>query len=126
MLYEITLEDKTTYGTKLAVNSQSNWVMEEKGTGQIIVVPRSSVKEVKPYTVDLKFTTGHTVYSYTSSPGKYEVNDVLIMPDVGFGPGFAIVVGVDTTQAKASKELQAKASKELQPIGKVMLDKTNL
>jgi hypothetical protein len=77
-LFEINVDGKATYGFKLAMNSENKLVMEEKGTGKIIVVSVEDVKEVVPYTVTIVSFDGNNAYNYTVEPGKLQVNDVVI------------------------------------------------
>jgi hypothetical protein len=102
-LYEIQHERKTLYGTKLAVNSRGEWVMEVKGTGDVISVDKGFVEEVMPYTIGVQFETGKTTYHYTSEKGKYNVGDVCIL-DAPMGRAIVNVVSVDTKSQSATKQ----------------------
>ena len=112
-LYQITLGDMTKYGHKLAVNSSGLWVMEEKGTGEIVTVNRKFVEEVMPYTIGVQFEAEKDTYHYTAEKDKFTVNDFLLIESYGFK--VVRVVGVDTKSKKATKELPF--------LGKIKLDK---
>ena len=103
-LYEITFDGKTTYGTKLAKNSDKNWVLEEKGTGQIIVATDEQLKKVMPYTIGVKFGGEGQEYSYTAEKGKYEKGQVFLVTSNAGNYSIAVVHRVDTESEKATKE----------------------
>ncbi len=102
-LYEIKHEGKVLYGNKLAVNSLGHWVMEIKGTGEVISVDQVMVEEVMPYTIGVQFETGKTTYHYLSEKGKYNVGDVCIL-DAPMGRAIVNVVAVDTKSQSATKQ----------------------
>lgn len=105
-LYEWKDENKNTvYGTKLATDSSGNWVMEVKGTGNVVSVPKGSVEKVMPYTVSVRFSTTEKTYAYLSEAGKVDKGDFVL---TNAPSGFAIVqvVAVDTKSASATKELE--------------------
>lgn len=96
-LFEISYEGKTTYGFKLAMNSENKLVMEEKGTGKIIVVGPDAVKEVLPYTISVTSFSGDAVRSYTIEPGKVAVNDIVLHQPKGTKSfGLGVVTAIDT------------------------------
>ena len=105
-LYEITFDGKTTYGTKLAKNSDKNWVLEEKGTGQIIVASDEQLKKVMPYTIGVKFGGEGQEYSYTAEKGKYEKGQVFLVTSNAGNYQIAVVHRVDTESEKATKEFE--------------------
>lgn len=102
-LYEIIQGDQTLYGTKLAVNSAGKWVMEIKGTGEVISVDKILVEEVMPYTIGVQFETNKMVYHYISEKGKYEVGDLCVL-DAPMGRAIVNVVSVDTKSQSATKQ----------------------
>lgn len=102
-LYEIQLNDKKLYGHKLAVNSQGHWVMEIKGTGEVISVDKCYVEEVMPHTIGVQFETGKTVYHYLAEAGKHNVGDFYVV-DALHGRAIVNVVGVDTKSGSATKQ----------------------
>ena len=109
-LYEILSDGVTKYGYKLAVNSKSEWVMETKGTGEVVAVDPSIVTEVLPYTIDVSYT-GEALhnYSYLADQGKYEVGDVLVIHGPATGSWCLVRVEKINTKSRA-------ATKEIKPI----------
>tara|TARA_R110000868_G_scaffold96392_2_gene265162 strand:+ start:657 stop:1355 length:699 start_codon:yes stop_codon:yes gene_type:complete len=91
---------KTLYGNKLAVNSAGLWVMEVKGTGEIITAKASDVSEVVPYSVGITFIKSGTVYHYFANVGDFAKGDVVVLND-----SFATVVKLDCKSKQASKWL---------------------
>ena len=102
-LYEISRGTETLYGHKLATNSQGQWVMEIKGTGDVIAVDKATVQEVLPYTIAVQFETGKQTYSYLAEAGKYQIGDFYIV-DVPSGRAIVQVTGTDTKSAAATKQ----------------------
>lgn len=106
-LYEIKIDDKTTvFGHKLAVNSQGKWVIEMKGSGQVIAVDKDSVSKVVPYTIAIKYTEHGTAYHYIANADDgWKVDDFAIcLPYGSGGYQLARVVAVDTKSDKATAE----------------------
>jgi hypothetical protein len=105
-LYEINLTSGTVFGHKLAVNSQGMWVMEVKGTGQVIAVDKETVSKVLPYTIAIKYTEGGTAYHYVANADDgWKVDDFAIcMPYGSGGYQLARIVGIDTKSEKATTE----------------------
>lgn len=103
-LFEITVDGKTTYGFKLAMNSANKLVMEEKGTGQTIVVSPDQVKEVLPYTITVTAFNSDAVRNYIIEPGKVKVGDIVLhrpatipnAPPMPRNFGMGIVTAIDT------------------------------
>ena len=96
-LFEISYEGKTTYGFKLAMNSENKLVMEEKATGKIMVVTPDAVKEVLPYTISVSSFSGDAVRNYTIEPGKVNVNDIVLHTVKGSKAfGLGVVIAIDT------------------------------
>jgi hypothetical protein len=89
------------YCHKLAVNSAGKWVMEIKGTGEVITCDKDSVEEVMPYTVSVQFQTDKTVYSYLANKDQVELNAFYIF-DSPMGRAIAQVVKLDTKAPAAS------------------------
>lgn len=102
------------YGHYLATNSQGEWVMEVKGSGQIMSVPKKVVEEVLPYTISVKFQDSGTTYSYLSEKDKFPVGFYLLKAYSHDGWQIAHVTAVDTKSNKATKEFA--------PIGKLAVD----
>lgn len=101
-LYEIKAEGNTRYGHKLAVNSQGYWVMEIKGTGEVLAVDRSFVQEILPYSIGVQFESGKTIYHYLGEAGKHQVGDMFVL-DTPKGRAIVQVVAVDTKNTNATK-----------------------
>lgn len=100
-IYKITLEDRETYGTKAGEDSAGRYLMEEKGTGAIIIVPKESVEEVLPYTFAARMN-GNTRH-FVGSAGSLEVGDLLMYtPDGIDRAAIALVVEVDTKKKGAN------------------------
>lgn len=102
-LYEISRGTETLYGHKLATNSQGQWVMEIKGSGDVIAVDKANVQEVLPYTIGVQFETGKMVYSYLADAGKFKEGEFYIL-DAPHGRAIVQVVEVDTKSAGATKQ----------------------
>jgi len=103
-LYEITTATGTTFGTKLAVNSDKDWVMEEKGTGAVIVANPKDVSKVMPYTIGVKFSQDKQVYSYFAEKGKHNKGDAFLVSSLTGNFQIAIVDSVDTQSDQATKD----------------------
>lgn len=108
-LYEIYFDnsEETHFGTKLAVNSKGQWVMEVKGSGAITAVDPKNVRKVVPFTVGIQFGPKGTVYHYLAEEGEYKLGDFLIVD--GYSQGayqIAHVVEVDSQSDRATKELK--------------------
>ena len=93
------------YGHKLAVNSAGKWVMEVKGTGEVITCDKDDVEEVMPYTVSVQFETGKQYYSYLAEKGSVELNAFYIF-DAPLGRAIAQVIKLDTKSPAATKEFK--------------------
>ena len=102
-LYEISRGTETLYGHKLATNSQGQWVMEIKGTGDVIAVDKATVQEVLPYTIAVQFESGKQTYSYLAEAGKYQIGEFYIV-DTPHGRAIVQVTGVDTRSSAATKQ----------------------
>ena len=90
-LYEVTCGDLRKYATKLAVNSNGDWVMEEKGTGSVFTALPSTCEEVKPYTIEVSTTGGSKVH-YTAEKWKFNVGKIYWLNS----SGFLVVTKIDT------------------------------
>jgi hypothetical protein len=105
-LYQINIPVSTVkYGHKLAVNSAGKWVMEIKGTGEVITCDKDNVEEVMPYTVSVQFQTGKQIYNYLAEKGSVELNTFYIF-DAPLGRAIAQVVKLDTKSPAASVEFK--------------------
>jgi hypothetical protein len=104
-LYEIRHLEKTLYGHKLAVNSQGLWVMEIKGTGEVLAVDKPYIEEVMPHSIGVQFETGKQVYHYLADAGRYQVGEFYIL-DAPHGRAVVQVTEVDTKNVNATKEFK--------------------
>lgn len=102
-LYEFELNGKTTFGTKIATNSSGLWVMEVKGSGEVVTVKKTEVEEVIPYSIGVKFmnTPGQT-YHYTAPKNKFGLGFYLF--ENHNGQSLVQVVELDTKSKQATKE----------------------
>lgn len=102
------------YGHYLAINSQGEWVMEVKGSGQIVAVAKDKVEEVLPYTIGVRFNNNGTTYHYLADKDKFTEGFYLVKDTSSSGWQIARVVDVDTKSPKATVEFA--------PIGKLTVD----
>ena len=102
------------YGHKLAVNSKGQWVMEIKGTGEIMAVSKDQVEEVLPYTIDVQFSNSTNTYAYLAEAGEYQTGFYIVEGQYGSGWQLAQVVKVDSKSRKATKKFKT--------FGKIALD----
>jgi hypothetical protein len=103
-LYQ-TKEETPRFGTMLATNSAGKFVLEMKGTGEVLTFDPASVEEVRPYTVDVRFSNSSTLYGYISVKGAVAVGDVLLVKG---SADFARVVKVDSKNERATKHLRGR------------------
>ena len=108
----VTLAD--LYGHYLATNSQGEWVMEVKGSGQIMAVAKDKVEEVLPYTIGVRFNNNGTTYHYLADKDKFTEGFYLVKDTSSSGWQIARVVDVDTKSSKATVEFN--------PLGKLAVD----
>lgn len=98
-LYSFSKVDGTVgYGTHIGTNSQNQYLIEEKGTGAILVFDKNKLEEVLPYTFSAK--VGNSENHYQGTPGTLEVGDVLLHTDGG-GLQVAVVSALDTKNKNA-------------------------
>lgn len=98
-LYSFTKEDGSTgYGTHIGTNSQNQYLIEEKGTGAILVFDKDKLEEVLPYTFSAKI--GNSETHYQGTPGTLEVGDVLLHTGGG-NVHVAVVTAIDTKNKNA-------------------------
>jgi hypothetical protein len=90
-----------TYATHLATNSAGKYVLEVKGTGEVITKDKSEIEEVVPYTVGIRFDSS-TIYSYFAKEGQFKVGDLLLAKGDELG-NLAKVASIDTKSKKATK-----------------------
>jgi len=110
-LYQIKQDGKEVFGHYLATNSSGQWVMEVRGTGDVVTADKNSVDEVLPYTIGVKFPTGSTVYNYFAEKDKFEKGFYLLRnPDLAL----VEVVALDTKSKLATKDFS--------PVGKLNVE----
>ena len=106
-LYEVKAKgiDTVRYATYLATNGKGEWVMEEKGSGDIFTTAKEDAAEVMPYTFGMKFSGGGIIYHFLSKEGQVKVGDMLMRLDAGEYTGsVGLVTAVNTKSKVATKE----------------------
>ena len=106
-LYEVKAKgiDTVRYATYLATNGKGEWVMEEKGSGDIFTTAKEDAAEVMPYTFGMKFSGGGITYHFLSKEGQVKVGDMLMRLDAGEYKGsVGLVTAVNTKSKTATKE----------------------
>lgn len=102
-LYSFTVDGKTAYGTHIGTNSQNQYLIEEKGTGQIHVFDKKDLEEVVPYTFSAKM--GNTETHYVGTPDALKKGDVLLYTG-STSPQIAVVTGIDTKNKSARSKFK--------------------
>ena len=102
-LFQIKLDDgSVTYGTHVGTNSSNQYLIEEKGTGKIILANKSQLEEVLPYTFSVRLN-GKNVH-FQGEPEKVAKGDVLLYTGEGADNAqFAYVIAIDTKNKGATK-----------------------
>lgn len=97
----VTKEETPRYGHILATNSAGKFVMELRGSDEMITIEKNMVEAVMPYTVDVKFigASKDEPYSFFSNAGDLAAGDLIYMPKYNY---FGYVMKVDTRQEKAT------------------------
>ena len=93
-LYEVTQGDIKKYATKLAVNSNGDWVMEEKGSNSVFTAKDTQCEEVKPYTILVRQAFQNMSNHYTAKKDEFNPGDVFVTSQ----GEIVTVVKVDTKQ----------------------------
>lgn len=91
------------FGIGLAVNSQGKYVLEMKGSGDLVAHDKSEVELVMPFTYNVQFNGTGTAYSYLGKEGTVAVGDLLLKTDGTKGIIIAKVTAVNTKSEKATK-----------------------
>ena len=113
-LFQWTKEDKTFFGHHIATNNQGKYVMEIKGSGNVVLVDLVDLQEVTPYTIGVVFFgTNTAVYNYTAQPGLYKVGEVFVLKNHN---------GLSLVQIHSVDGKSKAATKEFTPLGKVTLE----
>jgi hypothetical protein len=90
------------FGVGLAVNSKGEYVLEMKGTGDLVAYHKKDVELVMPFTFSAQFNGTGTEYSYLGKEGSVKIGDLLLKTD-SKGITVARVTAVDTKSEKATK-----------------------
>ena len=105
-LYSFTKTDGTiTYGTHIGTNSSNNYLIEEKGTGEIHVLDPKTIEEVLPYTFSATIAGKET--HYVCQPDVVKKGDYLLYTN-GNTPQIAVVTAVDTKNKTARSKFRGK------------------
>lgn len=103
-LYSFVKADGTTgYVTYLATNSAGDWVVEEKGSGELYTLPKTNFTEVVPYTFSIN-VNGRTEH-FVGEEGKVTKDEVLLYTAPS-PPVMVVVNGVDTKCKNAKTQFQ--------------------
>jgi hypothetical protein len=105
-LYSFKKEDGTVaYGSHIGTNSSNNYLIEEKGTGDIHVLSPKDVEEVLPYTFSASINGKET--HYVCQPDVVKKGDFLLYT-TGTTPQIAVVTAVDTKNKSARSKFRGK------------------
>lgn len=99
----VTKEETPRYGHILATNSAGKFVMELRGSDEVITIEKDMVEAVMPYTVDVEYIcglSGQQNYSFFSKAGDLAVGDIVFMTDYN---QFVHVRKVNSRSEKATK-----------------------
>lgn len=77
-LYQ-TKEETPRFGTKLAVNTSGKYVLEMKGSGEVLVFDKNDVEEVRPYTVQATYPGSGKTGSFVAVKGSVDKGDLIIL-----------------------------------------------
>jgi hypothetical protein len=92
------------FGHKLATNRAGMWVMEIKGTDEIVTVASGNVQKVMPYTVSCRYLGGGSSgYSFFAKLGEVKKGDIVYHPEYDTP---LMVTAIDTKSEKATKWLK--------------------
>jgi hypothetical protein len=107
-LFQIKLENgSVTYGTHVGTNSSNQFLIEEKGTGKIILANKSQLEEVLPYTFSVRMN-GKNV-QFQGEPDKLKKGDILLYTGEGADNAqVAYVTAVDTKNKTATKSFKGR------------------
>ena len=107
-IYKVTLDNgDVTFGTKAGATAQGMVLIEEKGTGKILIVGDNQLEEQLPYTFAIR-TQGNTQH-YIGKPGVVEKGDIVIVMDQGVDKFVVgMVSAVDTKNKSATKTFKGR------------------
>ena len=78
----VTKEETPRYGHILATNSAGKFVMELRGSDEVITIEKDMVEAVMPYTVDVTFigvNSSSVSYAFFSKAGDLAVDDIVYL-----------------------------------------------
>jgi hypothetical protein len=103
-LYSYTKPDGTIiYGHHIGTNSQNEFIIEVKGTNEILVLPAEALTEILPFTFSAKCGAKET--QFIGTPDTVSTGDILV--SIGNStPQFYIVTAVDTKDKTASQRFK--------------------
>lgn len=105
-LYSFTKANGTVaYGVHIGTSSSNNYLIEEKGTGEIHVLDPKSIEEVLPYTFSATISGKET--HYVCQPDAVKKGDFLLCTN-GSNPQIAVVTAVDTKNKTARSKFRGK------------------
>jgi hypothetical protein len=105
-LYSFKKEDGTVaYGSHIGTNSSNQYIIEEKGTGNIHAFDPKNLEEVLPYTFSATFNGKET--HYVCQPDAVKKGDYLLYTN-GTTPQIAVVTAVDTKNKTARSKFRGK------------------
>jgi hypothetical protein len=105
-LYSFKKEDGTIgYGSHIGTNSSNNYLIEEKGTGEIHVFNVKDLEEVLPYTFSATIAGKET--HYVCAPDAVKKGDYLLYTS-GSTPQIAVVTAIDTKNKAARSKFRGK------------------
>jgi len=111
-LFEFEKDGKKVIASKLMEKSNKEWIMEIKGSGEVLVVDASTVSEIVPYTIDVLIDGRES--SYRAEKGEYKKDEVYVM---GKTLTLAKILKVDTKKKNARGVFK--------PLGKLVIEYNN-
>ena len=105
-LYTFTDEDgKAVFGNHIGTNSENKFIIEVKGTGEIVIKDPKDLEEVLPYTFSVELA-GKEIH-YIGEPGKVTKGDLLLHKTNG-GYAIAQVKAIDTKNKGARSKFNGR------------------
>lgn len=105
-LYSFNDNGKAVFATYLATNSENKYILEVKGTGDIVVKDPKELEEVLPYTFSVK-VSGKELH-YIGEPGKLKKGDWLILDTGNRGYEIVTVEAIDTKNKTARSKFKGR------------------
>lgn len=113
-LFEFEHKGQVHYGKYLATDSNNNWVVEVKGTNEIVSLPKSKFTEVVPYTISLVSLSTEGTFDVKAEKDKYSVGEIYLVKTDKKGMGLVAVQKLDT-KSKTPKG-------DFEPVAKVVVE----